>query len=45
MSIESIPGKYRKAFVVNSNYSVWMSAFCHAVGCMLHMCADEQTML
>jgi len=41
--VESMPGKYRKAFVFNINYSVWMNTFCHTVCCMLHICAVEET--
>jgi len=41
--VESMPGKYRKAFVFNINYSVSMNTFCHTVCCMLHICAVEET--
>jgi len=40
-----MPGKYRKAFIFNFNYRVWMNIFCHRVYCMLHMCAGKQTIL
>jgi len=33
--VESMPGKYRKAFVFNFNCSVWwMDTFCHTVFCL-----------
>jgi len=45
ISVESMPGKYRKVFVFNFNYSVWMNTFCHRVSRMLYIFAVEQTML
>jgi len=44
ISVESMPGKYRKVFVFNFNYSVWMNTFCHRVSRMLYIFAVEQTM-
>jgi len=32
--VESMPGKFRKYFVFNFNYSVWMNTFCHNVCCI-----------
>jgi len=29
MLVESMPAKYRKIFVFNFDYSVWMNTFCH----------------
>jgi len=37
--VEYMPGKYRKTFVFNFTYGVWMNTFCHTVFCMLHICA------
>jgi len=35
--VESMPSKYRKAFVSNFNHIVWMNSFCHSICCMLHI--------
>jgi len=29
--------KYKKAFVFNFNYCVWMKTFCHTVCCMFQI--------
>jgi len=44
ISVESMTGKYREAFVFNFNYIVWVNIFCHTVFCTLHIGAGEQTM-
>jgi len=43
--VESMPGKYRKGFIFNFNYSVWTNTFCHAVCYCMYICSVEQIML
>jgi len=32
--VDSMPGKYRKAFVFNCNFGIWMNMFCLSVCCI-----------
>jgi len=38
-----MPDKYKKAFVFNFNYCVWMKTSCHTICCMFQILPVEQT--
>jgi len=41
--VESMPGKCRKGFVFNFNYSVWMNTFCHMY--LAYMCTSSDNVV